>query len=399
MQSVQSVEAVKEEEVVQVTTENEEEELTATYIDAVEGITWESAETARTPLAKRVADAKEKLRERRAQRQVRQQHKQGERAKKKQARTVRLEQHKEKFKVKTELFKKNFVPVFKEYFLLEDVLPNCKTGDIVLLHGTEYISRAIEVSTMSYWSHCAILIRNPSDNIKKLYNVEQYVAKAEAYGLSDIQNDEVYLFESDTETMDQREGGGVQLLPFRLWLRDTMEYYGVDPVMAVRMLVVPDITDDNSTDYPELEKFIEEIAFRGYKVPKRQLIGSVHKRNKVEDLSSVFCSELVAATLKSMGLLEKDHSVSSNYVPKDFSSLSFGLKHKGNSFKLVNTLTFVVSVAVSSFPFSFIVVPFLFLSACISDCFLLPVAQCFSGARDQHSLCCNAFSQSGAIIK
>ncbi len=50
-----------------------------------------------------------------------------------------------------------------------------------------------------------------------------------------------------------------------------------------------------------------------------QLIQSIRKGNKHEDLSTIFCSELVAAADMCMGWLG-DHTASSNFVPADFSS-------------------------------------------------------------------------------
>ncbi len=49
------------------------------------------------------------------------------------------------------------------------------------------------------------------------------------------------------------------------------------------------------------------------------LIQSMRKGNKHEDLSTIFCSELVAAAYMCMGWLG-DHTASSNFVPADFST-------------------------------------------------------------------------------
>jgi len=46
--------------------------------------------------------------------------------------------------------------------------------------------------------------------------------------------------------------------------------------------------------------------------------------NQESDLSTLFCSELVAACFKEMGLLSKE-TVSSNYVPGDFAKTNFKL--------------------------------------------------------------------------
>jgi hypothetical protein len=65
-----------------------------------------------------------------------------------------------------------------------------------------------------------------------------------------------------------------------------------------------------------------EMSTVSYKKRAHQLVLSVAKKNKDEDLSSVFCSELVAATLKSMDLYHPEEN-STNVTPKDFYSLTY----------------------------------------------------------------------------
>lgn len=82
--------------------------------------------------------------------------------------------------------------------------------------------------------------------------------------------------------------------------------------------------------YEELLKFRKEVQGRPYEKNKSELILSAmdfHEeylsflRNTKEDLSSLFCSELVAAAYKRMGLLG-DKLLSNEYTPDDFSSKS-----------------------------------------------------------------------------
>ena len=74
--------------------------------------------------------------------------------------------------------------------------------------------------------------------------------------------------------------------------------------------------------------FFEEVSGRPYEKNKLDLILSSMKfieealpflKNRKEDLSSLFCSELVAAALQRMGILETSR-VSHSYTPDDFSS-------------------------------------------------------------------------------
>lgn len=88
--------------------------------------------------------------------------------------------------------------------------------------------------------------------------------------------------------------------------------------------------------YEELLKFRKEIQGRPYEKDKVELILSSidiqegflsFLRNKHEDLSSLFCSELVAAAYQRMGLLGEE-KLSNEYTPDDFSSArNLQLKH------------------------------------------------------------------------
>jgi hypothetical protein len=112
-------------------------------------------------------------------------------------------------------------------FKFEDVQNLLDSGDLILSHGRERFSRAIQACrfnysifqlqtnlvTGSYWSHAAILIRNPSELIKEKYQVKKIFdhAKEEKLDL-DPAMDNIFVFESETETFDKRPGGGCQVL-------------------------------------------------------------------------------------------------------------------------------------------------------------------------------------------
>lgn len=84
----------------------------------------------------------------------------------------------------------------------------------------------------------------------------------------------------------------------------------------------------------QLLQFKKELGERPYEKSKLQLIRSAldfHQdyftflKNEHEDLSSLFCSELVAAAYQHMGLLEFDktlenYKTSNEYTPDDFTS-------------------------------------------------------------------------------
>jgi len=205
-------------------------------------------------------------------------------------------------------------------FALDEKLPHLQTGDVVLFHGTERASRVIEWGTWSYWSHTMMLVRNPSPELVQMYSIQLYQDMKKGADLDiDFEKDGVYVFESDSDTFDKREKGGVQLVPLRLWMHENSKLYGDEMIMAVRHLNLPSRTGDDHQDFPKLEEFMRSVCGKSYEVHKKELYGSVHKLNKKDDLSSIFCSELVAASWKQMELVEED-AICSNFLPKDFSS-------------------------------------------------------------------------------
>ncbi len=82
--------------------------------------------------------------------------------------------------------------------------------------------------------------------------------------------------------------------------------------MAFRRLLLPRTPELRA----ELWSFAVGMTGRSYKKSVGQLVQSRWGRNKTDDLSSVFCSELVAAAYKQLGLLG-EAVVTCNVLPKD----------------------------------------------------------------------------------
>jgi len=112
---------------------------------------------------------------------------------------------------------------------------------------------------------------------------------------------ELHLFESTPD--------GVFTSPLNRRLR----FYLKGSTLGVRRLTL------NRT--PEMKQalsdFIKEVDGRPYKQSWMDLVRAWQGSHTNEDLSSIFCSELIAAAYKRMGLL--DNSIpSNNYLPVDF---------------------------------------------------------------------------------
>ncbi len=171
-----------------------------------------------------------------------------------------------------------------------------KTGDIVLFSGKGLISLVIKKFTDSLWTHVGMVIK--SDELDTLLLWESTT-------LSKMK---------DIESNTARQG--VQ----SVFLSKRIEDYDGD--VAIRKLNIdrtPKMIDGlkgfrkESKEKPYERNFIE--AFKG----GYEGIGG----ENTEDLSSLFCSELVAEAYQRMGLLkdnEKGGKPSNEYTPADFSS-------------------------------------------------------------------------------
>jgi hypothetical protein len=187
--------------------------------------------------------------------------------------------------------------ITKEYDAVRD---DINTGDIILFSGKSRVSSIIKLFSRSPWSHVGMAVRMASDQ--------------------DVASDLVLLWEStmlsDIPDFDTHNAvKGVRLVV----LSETVKKYG--GTIALRHLQ----TDRTPEMLQKLWKFRDEARGRPYEENTLELIKSAYDglggENSCEDLSSLFCSELVAATYQAMGLLPSK-PVASEYTPHDFSTLA-----------------------------------------------------------------------------
>ncbi len=184
----------------------------------------------------------------------------------------------------------------------EDIRSQLKTGDILLFSGKGGISDGIKLFTLSKYSHVGMVYKfeDPLDSKGSVFCWESTT-------LSDIKD-------ADTGKLTQ----GVQ----RVELSERLERcFAKGYEISVRRLNTT-LTD---TMIKALNQFRHDVSGRPYEKSKIELIKAAYDgifgENK-EDLSSLFCSELVAEAYQKMGLLTEDKP-SNEYTPKDFS----GEKH------------------------------------------------------------------------
>lgn len=170
-----------------------------------------------------------------------------------------------------------------------------QTGDIVLFSGKGGVSDWIKWFTRGTWSHVGMVVRVPDWDMVMLW---------ESTTLSNLPD-----IESGKETK------GVQLVS----LSKRIQTYKGE--VAVRRLNA----DRTPAMLRALQTLRREVAGRQYEADKIELIRAAldgpFGANR-EDLSSLFCSELVAEAYQRMGLLPDGTGAkpSNEYTPKDFSN-------------------------------------------------------------------------------
>jgi len=195
----------------------------------------------------------------------------------------------------------------------DEVEAQFQTGDIILCRGIESFSQLIRRGTMSTWSHAALIVVDPSPEVRDVYKIEG------PFFDSDLK-EKVFIFESDTETQDKRAGGGTQMFPLRRWIQNCMKE-SEDYLIVWRSLRRPELVKGKKDNelWIDWDKFLLSMAKRPYEHSRAQLAFSALHHNKAEDLTTIFCSELVAAAYKHMGLFAAETN-SNNFVPRDFTS-------------------------------------------------------------------------------
>lgn len=186
-----------------------------------------------------------------------------------------------------------------------DVVKTLDTGDLVLFSGATSSGALIKFFDNSEFSHIGLVLK-----AKYTSQMLIYEASTNRAGLVDIESGKV------------RQG--VELLPLRYKV-----FSGWYDRVAVRRLT--GITQEQrSMIYDGLLELRKEFQGRPYEKSKLELLLSTLNiqegflsflHNQQEDLSSLFCSELVAATYQRLGLIGRER-LSNEFTPDDFTSAS-----------------------------------------------------------------------------
>ncbi len=172
--------------------------------------------------------------------------------------------------------------------------PKMQTGDLILFSGKSRTSAGIKWFTDSRWSHVGMVVRLEDWDIVLLW---------ESTTLTDLR---------DVITGKARRG--VQLV----CLSDRIA--GYDGEVSIRHLQVERTPSMQSA----LVALRDDLKGRPYEADKVELLKASYDgplgENR-EDLSSLFCSELIAETYQRMGLLPSgpEDKASNEYTPREFS--------------------------------------------------------------------------------
>ena len=178
----------------------------------------------------------------------------------------------------------------------DNVRSNLDTGDIVLFSGKGLISMGLKIGALCSWSHVAMVVRAKEPDVALIYQSTP-VCKAKDFFDGNLKN-------------------GVQINVMSEAVK------GYNGKVAVRHLSVA----RTPTMLNGLSEFRQEVRDRPYEKRIMDMVQAVWDGplgHVEEDLSSLFCSELVAEAYQRMGLLPRNQSggkESSEYTPKNFSS-------------------------------------------------------------------------------
>ncbi|HEX8691244.1 MAG TPA: hypothetical protein VF746_02290 [Longimicrobium sp.] len=176
----------------------------------------------------------------------------------------------------------------------QEVRERLKTGDLLLFSGTSAISTTIKFCSGGRWSHVGMVVRLPG-------------------------RDEPFLWESTTlvDVPDAETGlarPGVQLVT----VAERVATYRGE--IMLRPLDRP-LTPPMLARLEEVRHRFAETEFERSRLQQlRAAYDGPGGASPGEDLSSVFCSELVAEAYQAMGLLPEwpEGPPSNEYVPLDF---------------------------------------------------------------------------------
>jgi hypothetical protein len=175
----------------------------------------------------------------------------------------------------------------------EELRPTLDVGDVLLFSGGGRFSNKIKRFLRSHWSHVALVAREKPGGPLYLWEATQ---------------------DSDLPDVVSRTARpGVGLFDLETWILHYASETAIRPLHVERTAKMR----------ADLLAFFREVHGRPYERRRLELLRASGKGpwgpNPQPNLSSLFCSELVAEAYQRMGLLPR-RPPSNCYTPRDFSS-------------------------------------------------------------------------------
>jgi hypothetical protein len=163
---------------------------------------------------------------------------------------------------------------------------------IALFAGTDPFSKAIKKCTASAWSHVGLIVRD--------------------------ERGQKYCFESTGSATDILKEHVLPQAQIHRW-EDIIRNY--DGVVAERAFT---FSTSATSVVKDATSFVCKNVGKPYEQSFQTLFASIKRGNKSDDLTSVFCSELVAECLIEAGILPlHTERLAQNYLPRDFGGSEF----------------------------------------------------------------------------
>lgn len=212
---------------------------------------------------------------------------------------------------------------------LAETLRIGQTGDLILVSGMLPFSFTIRRGSQSFYSHVAMLIRNPNPKMWQHYGKLRNAKGMYSENGGEVPRDKVlYMFDSDFENDGSLDGPVLRPLEDMLVKYVEKGYHGRSVDVVLRRLEVSRRKKRNEL-VKKLETFAASVSEAKYMTthvisPRfLTMTRACYDGNKQEDWSRFFCSQLVAGCYMHMGLLPENGThtrLAVNYMPQDFAA-------------------------------------------------------------------------------
>lgn len=196
-----------------------------------------------------------------------------------------------------------------------EIKRSLKTGDLILFHGVETVSKLIELVEWSFWSHIGMVVL-PGDIGLEGEEPLFWEATASGDGIMDV-------------LTGKPKESGPMLIPLAERIQvDLKQRY--DTHFQVKYFN----RSLTQSELQQLKRFIDQAHGRGFPTAEKLLTYYMEGRsfNMPAPDTDAFCSELTAETFMAMGLLSSAY-VPNGYAPDDF--------YKGNNLPLLQPIYWI----------------------------------------------------------